>query len=119
MVSVKFFRTLEDSNYLDAIQYSRDKIDFSYNNKSIVLVDDVMFTGRSVCAAIEGIMSRERPKNIQLAVLIDRGHREVPIRPDYVGKNVPTSQNEAIEVEVFERDGFDRVFILDVSNDIS
>lgn len=115
---------IDIANYRDDKRPSQDhkdmtKIDFSYNNKSIVLVDDVMFTGRSVCAAIEGIMNRERPKNIQLAVLIDRGHREVPIRPDYVGKNVPTSQNEAIEVEVFERDGFDRVFILDVSNDIS
>lgn len=115
---------IDISNYRDDRKPSQDyrdmtDIDFSYENKSVILVDDVMFTGRSVCAAIEGIMDRERPKNIQLAVLVDRGHREVPIRPDYVGKNVPTSRNEAIRVEVLERDGFDRVFIWDISDDIS
>lgn len=115
---------IDIANYRDDKKPSQDhedmtNIDFSYENKSVILIDDVMFTGRSVCAAIEGIMKRQRPQNIQLAVLIDRGHREVPIRPDYVGKNVPTSRNEAIKVEVLERDGFDRVFIGDVSNDIS
>lgn len=115
---------IDIANYRDDRKPSLDHkdmtdIDFSYKNKSVILVDDVMFTGRSVCAAIEGIMDKERPKDIQLAVLIDRGHREVPIRPDYVGKNVPTSRNEDIRVEVLERDGFDRVFILDVSNDVN
>lgn len=66
--------------------------------KTIILVDDVLFTGRSVRAAIEGLMSMGRPSSIELAVLIDRGHRQLPIRPDYVGKNIPTSQQESIQI---------------------
>jgi pyrimidine operon attenuation protein/uracil phosphoribosyltransferase len=75
----------------------------------IVLVDDVLYTGRTVRAAIDELFDMGRPKAIQLAVLIDRGHRELPIRPDYIGKNVPTSRQERIHVEVVEIDGIDRV----------
>lgn len=77
--------------------------------KKIILVDDVLFTGRSVRAAIDAIIDRGRPEMIQLAVLVDRGHRELPIRADYVGKNIPTSRKEDISVELVEKDGVDSV----------
>ena len=80
-------------------------IDFDINNKKIILVDDVLFTGRTVRAAIEGLMKLGRPASIQLAVLVDRGHRELPIRGDYIGKNIPTSKNELISVCLPEYDG--------------
>ncbi|RJP24503.1 MAG: bifunctional pyr operon transcriptional regulator/uracil phosphoribosyltransferase PyrR [Candidatus Abyssobacteria bacterium SURF_5] len=85
------------------------KINFDLNGKRIVLVDDVLFTGRSTRAAIDQIMDFGRPRNIQLAVLVDRGHRELPIRPDYVGKNVPTRLDEQIVVSLSEMDGEDKV----------
>ncbi|HUP27713.1 MAG TPA: bifunctional pyr operon transcriptional regulator/uracil phosphoribosyltransferase PyrR [Chloroflexia bacterium] len=80
--------------------------------KRIVLVDDVLYTGRTVRAAIDAIMDMGRPANIQLAVLVDRGHRELPIRADYVGKNVPTSQSERIQVRLEETDGKDEVLLV-------
>lgn len=80
-------------------------IPFDITNKNIVLVDDVLFTGRTVRAAIEAIFSLGRPSRIQLAILIDRGHRELPFRADFVGKNVPTSLNEIISVQLPEYDG--------------
>ncbi len=91
----------------------KSSVPFDVKDKRIVLVDDVIFTGRSSRAAIDGIMSRGRPKSIQLAVLIDRGHRELPIRPDYVGKNVPTSMEESVRVMLEETDGVDKVVILE------
>lgn len=75
------------------------------NGKKIILVDDVIYTGRTVRAAIEAVFHYGRPRSIQLAVLIDRGHRELPIRPDYVGKNIPTSHSEIVSVMVDEFDG--------------
>lgn len=81
----------------------------------VVLVDDVLFTGRTVRSAIEALFDMGRPKAIQLAVLIDRGHRELPIRPDFIGKNVPTSSSELISVEVNEIDSQDQVVLLDSS----
>jgi pyrimidine operon attenuation protein/uracil phosphoribosyltransferase len=75
------------------------------SGKTVILVDDVLFTGRSVRAAIEALLEFGRPQAIQLAVLIDRGHRELPIRPDYVGKNIPTAKNEKIQVRLSETDG--------------
>ena len=87
-------------------------IPFSVNGKRIVLVDDVLYTGRTVRAAIDAIMDIGRPSSIQLAILIDRGHRELPIRADYVGKNVPTSKKEFIEVKVMEFDNEEGVFIV-------
>lgn len=81
------------------------KIDFSIKDKTVVLVDDVIFTGRTVRAAMDALMEHDRPKRIQLAVLIDRGHRELPIRGDFVGKNLPTSRKEVVGVSVPEIDG--------------
>ena len=86
-------------------------IPFSIKNKTVVLVDDVLFTGRTIRAALDAIIDLGRPKAIQLAILIDRGHREVPIRPDYVGKNLPTSRRESVAVRLREHDGEDRVVI--------
>ena len=86
-------------------------IDFNINDKIVVLVDDVLYTGRTVRAALDAIMDLGRPKSIQLAVLVDRGHRELPIRADYVGKNVPTSKSEVISVKLLEIDSEDSVTI--------
>lgn len=108
--------------YLDITPYRDDietnarmdddsEINFEVENKNVVLVDDVIFTGRSVRAAIDAVMAKGRPKLIQLAVLVDRGHRELPIRADFVGKNVPTSRSESVEVMVTEYDGVNRVAI--------
>lgn len=80
-------------------------------NKVVIIVDDVVFTGRTCRAAIDVILDMGRPKKIQFAVLIDRGHRELPLRPDYVGKNVPTSAEEVVRVKMVEIDGEDRVII--------
>lgn len=79
--------------------------------KTVILVDDVLYTGRTVRAALDALIDEGRPKMIQLAVLIDRGHRELPIRPDYVGKNVPTSRSEIVAVQLHEVDGVDKVSI--------
>jgi len=89
----------------------KTEIDFEITDKVIVLVDDVLFTGRSIRAAMDALMDIGRPARIQLAVLVDRGHRELPIRPDFVGKNVPTSLKESIVVELTEEGGEDRVLI--------
>lgn len=88
-----------------------NSIDFPINHLNIVLVDDVIFTGRTVRAALDALMDIGRPITIQLAVLVDRGHRELPIRPDYVGKNVPTSRKEIIGVKMEEEDGQNEVVI--------
>ena len=82
-------------------------------DKTVILVDDVLYTGRTVRAAIESVFEFARPKSIQLAVLVDRGHRELPIRPDFVGKNVPTSKGEVIKVCLEPTDGEDAVYICD------
>lgn len=85
----------------------------SLDARRVVMVDDVLFTGRSIRAALDAIIDFGRPERIQLAVLIDRGHRELPIRPDYVGKNVPTARDENIKVRLSEVDGRDEVVLLD------
>lgn len=90
---------------------NRSDIDFSVSDRIIILVDDVLYTGRTARAAMDAVMDRGRPKMIQLASLIDRGHRELPIRADFVGKNVPTSRLELIKVSLFEIDGKDFVSI--------
>lgn len=87
------------------------KIDFDVTGKTIVLVDDVLYTGRTIRAALDAITEFGRPQRIQLAVLIDRGHRELPIRPDFVGKNVPTALAERVTVRLVEVDGKDEVVI--------
>jgi len=88
-------------------------IEHSIKDKKVILVDDVLYTGRTVRAAMDAVMDLGRPAQIQLAVLIDRGHRELPIRSDYVGKNIPTSSEERIVVEMTESDSTDRVTIND------
>lgn len=116
-VELPYF-SLNISKYRDDIDKSKNNFntevfDFSgkLNNKTVILVDDVIFTGRSVRAALDAIMEYDRPKKVQLVSLIDRGHRELPIRADYIGKNVPTSKNEKIQVKLKEVDGIDEVTI--------
>ena len=87
------------------------KIDVDINDKHVILVDDVLFTGRTARAALDALMDLGRPKRISLAVLVDRGHRELPIRPDFVGKNIPTSMNETVHVAVEEYDGHEDISI--------
>jgi pyrimidine operon attenuation protein/uracil phosphoribosyltransferase len=89
---------------------------FDITGKIVILVDDVLFTGRTTRAALEAIFDQGRPEGIQLAVLVDRGHRELPIRADYVGKNVPTSRKEEIAVFLKEIDGIDKVIIREIVN---
>jgi len=86
-------------------------ISVGVTNKTVILVDDVLYTGRTVRAALDAIIDLGRPSQIQLAVLIDRGHRELPIRPDFIGKNVPTSKSEVVEAKLLEVDGEDEVII--------
>lgn len=95
------------------------EINFSVTDRKIVLIDDVIYTGRTARAAIDAIMDIGRPRVIQLAILIDRGHRELPIRADFVGKNVPTSKNEVIHVKLEEIDNMDGVTISDIEKGIA
>ena len=104
IADITFYRD-DLSRMSEQPRINHTKIDFDINNKKVVLVDDVIYTG---------IMDKGRPKLIQLAVLIDRGHRELPIKPDYVGKNVPTSNDERIEVLVNEIDGKEGVEIIKI-----
>jgi pyrimidine operon attenuation protein / uracil phosphoribosyltransferase len=91
------------------------EIPFNINDKTIILVDDVLFTGRTVRAALGAIMDIGRPKSIQLAVLVDRGHRELPIRADYVGKNVPTSRKEVVSVQLKATDAAEQVVLQEIT----
>jgi pyrimidine operon attenuation protein/uracil phosphoribosyltransferase len=88
------------------------KIDFPLEGKTCILVDDVLYTGRTIRAAIEALFDYGRPARVQLAVLVDRGHRELPIRPDYVGKNLPTARSERIQVQLLEVDEVDQVLLI-------
>ncbi len=90
---------------------SRTQIDFAIADKCVVLVDEVLFTGRTCRAALDALIEHGRPRLVQYAVLIDRGHRELPIRADYVGKNIPTSQHERVSAHLREIDGEDAVFL--------
>jgi pyrimidine operon attenuation protein / uracil phosphoribosyltransferase len=111
--------TLDISFYRDDVatrqnpEVHRTDLPFDPAGKCVVLVDDVLFTGRTIRAAMDALMDYGRPECIRLAVLVDRGHRELPIRADYVGKNVPTSSREKVKVHLIETDGDDAVFILD------
>ena len=87
-------------------------LDFELRGATVVLVDDVLYTGRTIRAAIETLFEHGRPARVQLAVIVDRGHRELPIRPDYVGKNLPTARSERIQVELEETDGADRILLV-------
>ena len=103
--------TLYRDDRTDTEHDEQTDIPFDITDKNVVVVDDVLFTGRSARAALDALIKRGRPKTIQLAVLVDRGHRELPIRPDYVGKNMPTSHSEEVKVSVTEIDGSDSVSI--------
>jgi len=92
-------------------------IDFELAGRTCVLVDDVLYTGRTIRAAIETLFAQGRPARVQLAVLVDRGHRELPIRPDYVGKNLPTARSERIQVQLEETDGLDRILLVPESEE--
>jgi len=94
-------------------------IPVNIDGKSVVLVDDVLYTGRSTRAAMDALIDLGRPQSIQLAVLIDRGHRELPIRADYVGKNIPSSRHEEIQVQLVETDGVDGVVIITNGQDVA
>ena len=91
----------------------KTEIHFDINDQNLVLVDDVLYTGRTIRAALDALIDFGRPKSIQLAVLVDRGHRELPIRADFVGKNIPTSNKESVEVHLQETDGSDEVIIVE------
>ena len=110
-VDINFYRddvtTRHDQPVLQA-----SHVDFPLEGTTVVVVDDVLYTGRTVRAAIEALFAYGRPARVQLAVLADRGHRELPIRPDYVGKNLPTSRSERVNVRVDEIDGVDEVAIV-------
>src|SRR3954451_11751428 len=88
------------------------KLDFELEGRTVILVDDVLYTGRTIRAAIDALFEFGRPERVQLAVLADRGHRELPIRSDYVGKNLPTGRNERVQVELVEVDEVDRVVLV-------
>jgi pyrimidine operon attenuation protein/uracil phosphoribosyltransferase len=89
------------------------KLDFELEGRTVILVDDVLYTGRTIRAAIDALLDYGRPARVQLAVLADRGHRELPIRPDYVGKNLPTSRNERVQVQLVEIDEIDQVLLIE------
>ena len=88
------------------------RLDFPIEGRTCILVDDVLYTGRTIRAAIEALFDYGRPDRVQLAVVADRGHRELPIRPDYVGKNLPTARNERVQVQLVEVDEIDRVLLI-------
>jgi len=111
-LDISFYRDDVDTREPDAQPVVHSShLDFDLDGRTVVLVDDVLFTGRTVRAAIDALFDYGRPRRVQLAVLVDRGHRELPIRPDYVGKNLPTSQAERVYVRVEELDGVDEVAI--------
>ena len=101
----------------EAPELRRIELGFDVTDRDVVLVDDVIYTGRTARAAIEAVFSCGRPRSIQLAVLVDRGHRELPIRPDYVGKNIPTSRSELVQVRLPDFDGETGVFLMDMTGE--
>ena len=111
-IDIRFYR--DDLTHLEeSPRVKQTSLPFDVTGRDVVLVDDVIYTGRTVRAAIEAVFSCGRPRSIQLAVLIDRGHRELPIRPDFVGKNIPTSRSELIEVRLPEFDGETGVWLME------
>lgn len=111
-VDITLYRDDLSKKY-DQPKIEDENIEVDVENKKVIIVDDVIYTGRTVRAAIDAIFKNGRPKMIQLAVVVDRGHRELPIRADYVGKNIPTSKDELVSVEVEEFDGVDAVKIFE------
>lgn len=102
----------DDCQHADQHQNLANQIDINIDDKHIVLVDDVFYTGRTMRAAMDALMDMGRPERISIAVLVDRGHREMPIRPDFVGKNIPTASNEKIKVNLTEVDGHDSIDLI-------
>ena len=115
-IDIAFYRD-DLSRLTETPELRKTELPFDVNDRDVVLVDDVIYTGRTARAAIEAVFSCGRPRSIQLAVLVDRGHRELPIRPDYVGKNLPTSRQELVEVRLPEFDGETGVFLMDMLAD--
>jgi len=113
-IDISFYRD-DLSRRAEAPVVHASRVDFAMDGRTVVIVDDVLFTGRTVRAAIEALFDYGRPARVQLAVLADRGHRELPLRPDYVGKNLPTSRAERVNVRVEELDGTDEVTISELS----
>ena len=110
-VDISFYR--DDLTHVSDTPVTRESdLGVDVNDKDVVLVDDVLYTGRTARAAIEAVFSHGRPRTIQFAVLVDRGHRELPIRADFVGKNVPTSRSELVEVRLPEFDGSTGVYLM-------
>lgn len=113
VVDIRFYRD-DLSHESESPVITKADIGTDVNDKNVVLVDDVLYTGRTARAAIEAVFSAGRPRSIQFAVLVDRGHRELPIRADFVGKNVPTSRAELIEVRLPEFDGETGVYLMEI-----
>ena len=112
-IDIKFYR--DDLTCVsESPEIRRASLPFNVNGRDVVLFDDVLYTGRTARAAIEAVFRCGRPKTIQLAVLVDRGHRELPIRADYVGKNLPTARSELVEVRLPEYDGETGVFLMEL-----
>ena len=115
-IDIDFYR--DDLTALaDMPQVRRTELPFSLTGRDVILLDDVLYTGRTVRAAIEALFSCGRPKTVQLAILVDRGHRELPFRADFVGKNIPTSHSELVEVRLPEYDGETGVFLMDLEHE--
>ena len=112
-LDITFYRD-DLTTVADQPQIKRSEIPFPIEGKTVVLVDDVIYTGRTTRSAMDALMDLGRPRRIQLAVLVDRGHRELPIRPDYVGKNVPSSRTELIEVRLPAFDGETGVWLMEI-----
>ena len=122
-IDIKFYRDDLSTFYRDDLstvsespEIRKASLPFDVNGRDVVLFDDVLYTGRTARAAIEAVFSCGRPKTIQLAILVDRGHRELPIRADFVGKNLPTSRSELVEVRLPEYDGETGVYLMDLES---
>ncbi len=111
-IDIRYYRD-DLSVKADHPEVRKTSLPFDVNGRDVVLFDDVLYTGRTARAAIEAVFSCGRPKSIQLAILVDRGHRELPIRADYIGKNLPTSRSEVVEVRLPEYDGETGVFLME------
>ena len=119
-LDISFYRDdMKRREPLEAPVVHASHLDFDLEGRTVILVDDVLYTGRTVRAGIEALFDYGRPERVQLAVLVDRGHRELPIRPDYVGKNLPTAAGERVNVRLEESDGRDEVAIVPVPAGVS
>jgi pyrimidine operon attenuation protein/uracil phosphoribosyltransferase len=117
-IDISFYRD-DLAQRTDSPVVHASRLEFPLDGRTVVIIDDVLFTGRTVRAAIEALFDYGRPARVQLAVLVDRGHRELPFRPDYVGKNLPTARAERVNVRVAELDGADEVTITSVQEAVA